>query len=91
MNKADLVEDVAKIVGPATVAKAAVDCIFSNITRALKANETVRITGFGTFKVSRRKTRTAINPRTKEAMTLEERMMPKFLPAKVLKEAVDEE
>ena len=36
MNKGDLVNEVAKVVGTKKEAKAAVDCVFKTITKALK-------------------------------------------------------
>ena len=36
MNKGDLVNEVAKVVGTKKEAKAAVDCVFQTITKALK-------------------------------------------------------
>ena len=89
MNKADLIGEVAKVVGTAKEAKAAVECVFSNITRVLQERDEVRVAGFGTFKVNRKKSRTGVNPRTGEHIQIGEKMVPKFLPAKELREAVD--
>ena len=36
MNKGDLVQEVAKVVNTKKEAQAAVDCVFSTITKALK-------------------------------------------------------
>ena len=69
MNKGDLVNEVAKVVGTKKDAQASVDCIFSSITKALKKKDSVALVGFGTFKVSKRKARTGINPQTKEKIT----------------------
>ena len=43
MNKEDLVKEVAKVVSTKKQAQAAVDCVFSTITNALKKNDTVKI------------------------------------------------
>ena len=64
MNKGDLVEEVAKVVSTKKQAQAAVDCVFSTITNALKKNDTVTLVGFGTFKVAQRNARTGRNPQT---------------------------
>jgi nucleoid DNA-binding protein len=54
----------------------------------LKAGYKVKITGLGTFKVRERKARTAINPRTGEKVEVPATRVPKFTPAKDLKELV---
>ena len=41
MNKADLVNEVAKVVKTKKEAQAAVDCVFSTITNALKKGDAV--------------------------------------------------
>ncbi len=46
MNKGDLVNEVAEVVGTKKEAKAVVDCIFASITKALKKNDTVTLLGF---------------------------------------------
>lgn len=89
MNKGDLVNEVAKVVGTKKEAQAAVDCVFSAITGALKKNETVQIIGFGSFKVSKREARKGRNPRTGEVIDISARMVPKFSAGKALKDAVN--
>ena len=58
MNKADLVD---KIAGSAHISKTqaagAIDSLVEAITGALKKNERVTLSGFGTFSVSQRKAR----------------------------------
>lgn len=58
------------------------------ITSALKSGMQVKIAGLGTFKVRGRKARAAINPKTGEKITVEAKRVPKFTPAKDLKEAI---
>jgi len=90
MNKGDLVNEVAKVVGTKKEAKAAVDCIFDTITKSLKKrkSEPVTLVGFGTFKVSKRKARKGRNPRTGEEIKIKAKKVPKFVPGKGLKDAV---
>jgi nucleoid DNA-binding protein len=88
MNKVDLVNEVAKVVSTKKEAKAAVDCVFSSITKALKKKDTVTLVGFGTFKVSKRKARKGRNPRTGEEIKIKAKNVPKFVPGKGLKDAV---
>jgi len=88
MNKGDLVNEVAKVVGTKKAAQGAVDCIFSNITKALKKKNTVTLVGFGTFKVDKRKARKGRNPQTGEVIKIKAKKVPKFVAGKALKDAV---
>ena len=88
MNKGDLVNEVAKIVGTKKEAKAAVDCVFTTITKALKKKDAVTLVGFGTFKVAKRKARKGRNPQTGETIKIKAKNVPRFVPGKGLKDAV---
>ena len=90
MNKGDLVNEVAKVVETKKEAKAAVDCVFSTITNALKKkkSESVTLIGFGTFKVQKMKARKGRNPQTGESIKIKARKVPKFVAGKALKDAV---
>ncbi|MCG6881738.1 MAG: HU family DNA-binding protein [Deltaproteobacteria bacterium] len=88
MNKGDLINEVAKVVSTKKEAQAAVDCVFSSITDALKGKDKVTIIGFGTFKVEERKARKGINPQTGKAIKIAAKTVPKFVAGKALKESV---
>ncbi len=88
MNKGDLVKEVAKAVNTKKEAQAAVDCVFSTITKALKKKDTVTLIGFGTFKVAQRKARKGINPQTGAEIKIKAKKVPRFVPGKALKNAV---
>lgn len=88
MNKGDLINEVAKVVSTKKEAQAAVDCILSTISNALKKKNAVTLVGFGTFKVDKRKARTGRNPQTGEAIKIKAKNVPKFIPGKALKDAV---
>lgn len=90
MNKGDLIEEVAKVVSTKKEAKAAVDCVFESITKALKKKKdgTAAFAGFGTFKVEKRKARKGRNPQTGETIKIKAKKVPKFVAGKALKEAV---
>jgi nucleoid DNA-binding protein len=88
MNKGDLVNEVAKVVGTKKEAQAAVDCVFSSITKALKKGDAVTLVGFGTFKVTKRKARKGRNPQTGEEIKIKASKAPKFTAGKSLKDAV---
>lgn len=88
MNKGDLINEVASLVSTKKQAQEVVDGIFSALTDALKKNEPVQIAGFGSFKTAKREARIGRNPQTGAEIKIEARMVPKFVPAKALKEAV---
>ena len=88
MNKGDLVKEVAKVVKTKKEAKAAVDCVFSSITRALKKKDTMTLVGFGTFKVGQRKARKGRNPQTGKEIEIKAKKVAKFVPGKALKDAI---
>jgi len=89
MNKEKLVEEVQKISGLSKKdAKKVVEGIFEAIINALAKGEEVAIAGFGTFRVVKRAAREARNPKTGEKIHVPAKVVPKFRPAKALKEAV---
>jgi DNA-binding protein HU-beta len=88
MNKGDLVNEVSKVIKSKKDAKAVVDVILSNITKALEKGESVSLIGFGTFKVAERKARKGRNPQTGEEIYIAASKVPKFVAGKALKEAV---
>ena len=87
MNKKQL---VAKISSTLNLSKADAERTFDSITNiildALKNDDTVKIAGFGTYKVAKRKARVGRNPRTGESIQIAASQKVKFLPAKSLKE-----
>ena len=88
MNKGDLINEVTKIVSTKKQAQEVVDCVFTAVTDALQKNEPVQIAGFGSFKTAKREARTGRNPQTGAEIKIEARTVPKFVPAKALKDAV---
>jgi|TARA_B110000438_G_C15757666_1_gene625867 DNA-binding protein HU-beta len=87
MNKKQL---VAKIAASMNESKADAERKFDTITNiildCLKGDEQVKIAGFGTYKVAKRKARIGRNPRTGEQIQISASQKVKFLPAKALKE-----
>jgi DNA-binding protein HU-beta len=88
MNKGNLVKEVAKVVNTKKEAQAAVNCVFSTITKALKKKDAVTLIGFGTFKVAKRKARKGRHPQTGAVITIKAKRVPKFVAGKALKDAV---
>ena len=88
MNKAELINEVAKVVCVKKEAAAAVDAVFGAIQKALKKGDKVAIAGFGTFGVAKRAARTARNPQTGATIKVRAKKVPKFTAGKGLKDAV---
>jgi nucleoid DNA-binding protein len=55
----------------------------------LKKNEAVQIVGFGSFKVNKREARKGRNPQTGQEIQIAARKVPKFVPGKALKDAIN--
>ena len=89
MNKGDLINEVAQLVASKKQAQEVVDTVFATITDALKNNDSVQIAGFGSFKTANREARTGRNPQTGAKIQIAARTVPKFVPGKALKEAVN--
>jgi len=88
MNKNELISAVAETSGLTRGdATKAVEGVFDAITSALKKGDEVRLVGFGTFSVARRKASTGRNPRTGEPMAIKASAQPKFKAGKGLKDS----
>jgi len=90
MNKNDLIGAVADSSGLTKGdSTKAVEAVFEAISAALGRGDEVRLVGFGTFSVAKRKASTGRNPRTGEPMTIKASTQPKFKAGKGLKDAVN--
>ena len=90
MNKNELISKVADDTGLSkSDAAKAVDSIFDSITGELKSGGDIRLVGFGTFLVTKRKATTGRNPQTGAAIDIPAANVPKFRAGKALKEAVN--
>jgi DNA-binding protein HU-beta len=90
MNKQELVSKIADSAKcTKTDAGSMLDSLLDIITKQLKKGQEVRLTGFGTFKTSKRKATTGRNPRTGEAIKIKAAKVPKFRPGKGLKDALN--
>jgi DNA-binding protein HU-beta len=90
MNKNDLISAVADASGLSKGdATKAVEAVFDSVTSALAKGDEVRLVGFGTFSVAKRKASTGRNPRTGEPMSIKASAQPKFKAGKGLKDAVN--
>ena len=91
MTKSGLIEEVAKRTPHISKkdTEVVVNTIFDSMIDSLKAGDRIEIRGFGTFKVRKRKTRMARNPRTGEAVEVPSRSVPVFKPSKHLRARVE--
>lgn len=67
----------------------AYDAFVGTLTDALKAGDTVNLSGFGSFSVRHREARTGRNPRTGESLQIAASNNPAFKAGKALKDAVN--
>ena len=89
MNKADLVEQMAKLSKlPKSACKDALEAFITAVGDSLKQNNEVVLTGFGTFAVMQRKKRMGVNPATGKKIEIPAKKVPKFRAGKALKDMV---
>jgi len=90
MTKQDLVAAVASAAGVSKrVAGDALEAVLDSVTKELKKGKNVTITGFGTFRISKRAARTGVNPRNpSQKIKIPAMNVPAFKAGKSLKDAV---
>ncbi|QPM91937.1 integration host factor subunit beta [Pseudooceanicola algae] len=66
-----------------------VNTIFEEITEAMARGNRVELRGFGAFSVKRREARTGRNPRTGDAVEVEEKHVPFFKTGKLLRDRLN--
>lgn len=67
-----------------------VNTIFEEITNAMSRGDRVELRGFGAFSVKKRDARVGRNPRTGEAVQVEEKHVPFFKTGKLLRDRLNE-
>jgi DNA-binding protein HU-beta len=91
MTKAELIEGLAnKLSLNKAEAEKAINVLLDDIVAALKQGERVNISGFGTFSVSSRASRTGRNPKTGESIQISASRSAKFRAGKQLKDSLNE-
>jgi DNA-binding protein HU-beta len=89
MNKVELIAKVAKETKLTNRdATEVIEATMENIMKALQEGDEVRLVGFGTFSVTRRKASEGRNPRTGETIAIPETRNPKFRAGRNFKKAV---
>jgi integration host factor subunit beta len=91
MTKADLIEEVARVVEMTRKeSEVIVESIFSSIVRALRSADKIEIRGFGSFRTRQRQPRVGRNPKTGARVEVPAKKIPYFKPSKELKDLVND-
>lgn len=90
MSKQELITHIANAAGITKRAAAdALEAMTTLVTKELKKGNAVTITGFGTFRVSKRAARSGVNPRNpSQKISIPAMKVPSFKAGKTLKDAV---
>ena len=90
MSKQILIDVVAEKCGlTKDKSKDVVDAVLEAIMDSMKSGKDIRIPDFGTFKVAHRKAREGRNPATGKTIQIPASNVPKFTPAKKLKDGLN--
>jgi integration host factor subunit beta len=90
MTKADLIEEVSRVVEMTRKeSEVIVEAIFDSIVRSLRANDKIEIRGFGSFRTRQRQPRIGRNPKTGARVDVPAKKIPYFKPSKELKDVVN--
>jgi integration host factor subunit alpha len=90
MTKADIVNLLFEKVGlPKNETQEIVEVIFDTVKQTLVAGESVKVSGFGTFTVRKKRARVGRNPKTKQEVEISPRKVITFKSSDQLKEAIE--
>jgi integration host factor subunit beta len=90
MTKADLIEEVSRVVEMTRKdSEVIVEAIFDSVVRALRSGDKIEIRGFGSFRTRERQARIGRNPKTGERVDVPAKRIPYFKPSKELKDLVN--
>ena len=84
MTKAELIERVAKDLGPGTTKKLTsqtVELVFEHLHKAIRKDKRFTYPGFGTWTIKKRKARKGRNPKTGEVIQIAPTRTVTFKPA----------
>ena len=83
MTKADLIEEVSKMVELTRKdSEVVVDTIFDSIVHSLRSGDKIEVRGFGSFRTRQRKPRVGRNPKTGDRVEVPAKKIPFFKPSK---------
>jgi integration host factor subunit beta len=90
MTKADLIEEVSRVVEMTRKeSEVIVETIFDSIVRSLRTGDKIEIRGFGSFRTRQRQPRVGRNPKTGARVEVPAKKIPYFKPSKELKDVVN--
>jgi integration host factor subunit beta len=90
MTKADLIEEVSRVVELTRKdSEIVVETIFDSIVHSLRAGDKIEIRGFGSFRTRQRNPRVGRNPKTGDRVEVPAKKIPFFKPSKELKDLVN--
>jgi integration host factor subunit beta len=91
MTKAELVEEVARVVEMTRrESEVIVEAIFESVVKSLKTGDKIEIRGFGSFRTRERQPRIGRNPKTGDRVEVPAKRIPFFKPSKELKDLVND-
>lgn len=89
MNRKELIEEIAEVTGQSrSVVGDFVASFIDVVSKNMKKKEGVRLVGFGTFSVVKRKSRSGRNPQTGAEIKIPARKAPVFKAGALLRKAV---
>ena len=90
MNKNELISAMSNSTSlNQTQSAEALQSFIDTVVSQLRSGSEVKVIGFGTFKISKRKATTGRNPRTGEPIDIPASNQPKFSAGKALKQGVN--
>jgi len=89
MNKVELTVAIQKTLGSSKAdAERALNAVIDGIKLGVKKTTTVQLIGFGTVKISNRKARTGVNPKTGAKIKIKASKSVRFVPGKAFKASI---
>ena len=90
MTKADLIEEVSRVVEMTRKeSEIIVETIFDSIVKSLRSGDKIEIRGFGSFRTRQRQARIGRNPKSGERVEVPAKRIPFFKPSKELRDIVN--
>ena len=90
MTKAELVEEVSRVVGMTRKdSEVIVEAIFDSVVRSLHTGDEIEVRGFGSFRIRQRQPRVGRNPKTGTRVDVPSKKITYFKPSKELKDLVN--
>ena len=90
MTKADLIEEVSRVVEMTRKeSEIIVETIFDSIVKSLRSGDKIEIRGFGSFRTRQRQARIGRNPKSGDRVEVPAKRIPFFKPSKELRDIVN--